>query len=274
MSIRELLVKQNINENKSYITAFFTVAASSILFLVFFGKELTINFIPHIWYLIILKSFILTLAFLMLFKAIQALPVSFVSPMRNLSTVTIALLGLIILSEKLNAIQYLGISIIVLSAYLMELNPKTHKMEKIPSEMFYVVLWLGLVAILPIMDKILISQINIYNAWFYPIALCSIILFCLIAFQKELNLVKNQLKTNFAIISGIGIFFLADTMLWFAALAKPTVLVSLAVPIRRISGLFTAFMGGKIFHEGHYVYRSLIALLMIVGVFMVSGLTI
>lgn len=271
MSFREILVKKNVNENKSYITAFFTVAVASLFFIIFFSNELTLNFSSSIWYLMILKSLILTLAFLTLFKAVQALPVNVVTPLKNLSTVTIALLGFIILSEKLNPFQYLGICVIVASAYLMEINPKTHKFEKLPSEVFYIFLWMGLVAVLPIMDKVILSSVNIYNAWFYPIVFCTIQLFLLIAFQREIHLVKNQIKRNYLILASIGIFFLADTMLWFAALSKPAVLVSLAVPIRRISGLFTSLIGGKIYHEGHYIYRSLIALLMIVGVFMVSG---
>ena len=57
----------------------------------------------------------------------------------------------------------------------------------------------------------------------------------------------------------INIFF------YYTAIAIPGALISLVIPIRRMSALFSTIIGGSIFHEDHHLQKIGASAVMIAG---------
>ena len=213
--------------------------------------------VPPLWVLVLI--FIGSLAMVTLFifrnKVYRHLPISTVAPLHNLSPVLLLLFAMIILHERPEPVQILGILLIILGGYALELRtddplrPLRHIREnKFRGVMFMLLL---LMATLAIFDKIMLSVVKVevltYLFWIY-------------FFITSHSLIINWYKYRFSgfmndIMRGwYWLFMIAMSsfmsfFFFYQALRIPAVLVSLAIPIRRMTTLLEVVQGGNLFHE-------------------------
>ena len=67
----------------------------------------------------------------------------------------------------------------------------------------------------------------------------------------------------------IAIFTIVSNVLVLLAIAIPTALVSLIIPLRRTSTLFSAIFGGLLFHEKHIKQKSFATFGMLIGIVLI-----
>ena len=86
---------------------------------------------------------------------------------------------------------------------------------------------------------------------------------------KGLKDIQIGIKKNFWWIILATITALLADFSYYQALAVPAALVSLIVPILRLSSLFTVIIGGEIFHEKHLIRKIIACLIMVLGAILI-----
>jgi drug/metabolite transporter (DMT)-like permease len=272
--------KNNVSPNQVFFEEFFLLLLICI-FILF--PYIEFNSIYQLWHLYLLKSISLGIATFFYFILLKKFEISLASPILNLSPLVLLILTSIFLSEVITLIQFVGIILILLSTYFLEITVFHHEREKPHlhhwkdllkikkiSFLIYSLIVITSISFSAIFDKLILSenQINVYTNMFFTSLF--IIIFLFFYFIKEkyllkaLKSIKNEPETLvisfFAIISNFLILF---------AIAIPSAMVSLIIPLRRTSTLFAAIIGGILFHEKHLKKKILATIGMIIGVVLI-----
>ena len=67
-----------------------------------------------------------------------------------------------------------------------------------------------------------------------------------------------------------SLFWIVSDLLHLYAISIPTVVVSLVMPVKRISNLFTVILGGNIFNEKNLIMKSAACIVMLAGLFVIG----
>ncbi len=224
--------------------------------------------------MIALSSLISSFAFYNMMRSVKAAPISTVSPLKNLNSTNLALLSYVILGEQLAPTQFMGIGLMVIGAYAMEMEGHvTNFMEPInrlvKSKVVHLVLLATLLyPISAMIDKVVLTKVSIYH---YLIAAHFFIFlnFSFMVFWKHYNIKKLELDFEHS----MGMIFLSSVLAvlsrLFQAKAMSLAFVSLVIPIRRMDSLIATIIGGELFHEKHLKQRVVSAIIMVVGVLLV-----
>ncbi len=220
------------------------------------------------------SSIIATVAFLFIAKAVRHLEVSLVSPLLNLNPAILATLAYFLLNERITHAQITGIFLIMAGAYIVEINWKKHGILEPVKSMFhskhtlFVVFSAFLYALSSICDKFVLTYIT-------PFTYLLVIHFFI---AVNFTILISVFYGGFKDISygyrhaGKWIFMMAFFTLTYRLLqawAISLTLVSLVVPIKRLSTLFATLAGGKIFHEKGTKKRALACIIMLIGAYLI-----
>ena len=252
----------------------FLISIFSLIGMVFFKDNITFDISLRIYGLLILKSLIMAIVWLFLYKAYQQLNISLISPLRNLSPIFLVVLSLIFLGENITLINYMGIGLIMVSAYVLEikLGSSIFKPLKIFKSKFFVYVLISLLgsSISAILDKILLKDIHPYSLLFFFYLFMSIIYLGIVIFKKEVPSVKKLLNgNNLYLILAITLVSLIADITYAIAAAIPATLIVLLIPLRRLSTFISTIVGGKFFKEKNILYKSGICLIMILGIYLI-----
>ena len=247
-----------------------------LLFLMIIFLYDKVNYLSYkqIWWLYLLKGLAVGGGALIYFRLLKENEVSIVSPLINLSPLFLMLFSSFILLERLSFIQIMGVILIVISTYFLELNKhahientdhKIHLIQIITKDSKFIVnviLMLLLFTFAAIFDKMILKQVDVMTDMFFTgfVILIMGIMFSLNDFN-----IKNLISKPIFILSLVGIL---SNFLILTVIALPDVFVSLIIPIRRTSTLFTAFFGGILFHEKHLSKKMISVLGMVIGLFL------
>ncbi|MBN2881655.1 EamA family transporter [Candidatus Woesearchaeota archaeon] len=228
----------------------------------------------------ILKCFTLFCFTFFYFKLLETYEISLISPLTNLSPVFLIILSSVFLQENPSVLQILGILLIILSTYVLEVNINHHSHDnphKKHLEMLkklnwktigMAVLMLFLISITGISDKkIFIAGNNIATNLFWTSVVMIIFLFAQLAFTKKLDLIKTAITKERLFV---GIITNISSLFVLSALAIPTANVSLVIPVRRTSTLFASIFGGLMFHEKHLLKKGIATAVMLIGVVLIA----
>ncbi len=219
---------------------------------------------------------------LLYFSMLKKYEISTVSPLINLSPLFLLFLSFIFLSEAVTATQIYGILLMIICTYFLETttyhhdkkNPqKTHIKDlfsKDKSFFITTVVILVLMCFAAIFDKIILKTVDVYTNMFFT----SIVILAVMA-SLHLKQLKHPIYAIREILTMpvifVAVFSILSNFMILFAMASPNTLVSLIIPIRRSSTLFSSLFGGLLFHEKH-LFRKLVAttgmilsLLLIVG---------
>lgn len=218
--------------------------------------------------LIVISSLFVAIASLYIIKAFRHMEVSVVAPFFNLGTIFSAILAVIVFREVITAVDGLGIILLFLGGYILELKSKNllqpFREIKKSKHIHLLILGILLYSSAFIFDKYVIESIGSISYLFYHnYVILAFYLFVAGFFYKGLKEVKVSIKKEKWLIVLLSIVLFAENLALYAALKSGE--VSLVVPLYRTWTLWAVIFGGRLFHENHLKKRALAALLMIFG---------
>lgn len=266
---REIVKKKALTKSTVIEVLFIYTLLSFLLIVPETGKSLFHP--PEKLWLIAIKSFIIFCAWILSFKAIRKMPISFYGVL-DLSRVLFAtLLGLVVLQEKMGFWQVVGLALVSLGLLMLpmgkQLQKKPEKKETISA--LYIVIAIAscmLNSLSGLLDKILMSTGNMSSGvlqfWYMLFLLAFYGIYVLVT-RTKIDW-KNAFKNYWIWILSI-LFVLADRAL-FVANASPDSKVTVMTLIKQ-SGCLITILGGKfIFKEKNIGYKLLCAGIIIAGI--------
>lgn len=251
-----------------------------LMLLFFFPLVEFKSFYTYYW-LFSLKALVIGTSTFLYFELLKKYEISEVSPLLNLSPVFLILFSFFLLGELISMIQFYGILLIILATYFIEVhqhnffnknifNPEKKHFKLLslkPSKFFiYSTLMLLAISLAAIFDKMILNLgISVYTNLYFTSLL--IFIFLSVYFIKKGHFFSSCKK----IISEpqtllISFLTILSNFLVLFAIAIPSSLVSLVVPLRRTSTLFSSLVGGILFHERHLLRKIISILIMLMGV--------
>lgn len=274
LGLKYVTIKKVLFEFKPLPILFLMTAASTIFTLIVFQD---INFVldTKLYGLILLKSLSITISWYFLYQAYKNLEISTVAPLKNLSPMVLVVLSFLFLGEQITLVNHLGIVVLVLSAYALELKGLSNFLDPfkfMKSKFFlYVIIAIITTSFSAILDKIILQDTNYSSVMFFFFLFLSILYFLIIIYRKE-TLEINELlhsKKYFLLTMLVAVLaFLADVF-YFLAVSIPTTAIALIIPFRNTSNLIATILGGRLFSEGNVFYKSVVCFVMLIGILFV-----
>ncbi len=207
------------------------------------------------WAFVVVKSVFVSVAAFTFMRLIRHYDLSEVEPLKNLSPALLLILGFIILKETPTIINISGILLLILGAYVLEADHKIIHLKQ-PLKLLkgrkvsLLLTYLVFISVCAVMDKIALRTIEVYTYYFLQIMFVAAIFIGVELMKKRgLGDVKLALRKDWLVIIIACLMMVVSDLLFLKAVAIPGALIVLLVPIRRISTLVSAFIGGELFHE-------------------------
>lgn len=279
--VKDVLAKKEFNKNTKPLDLIFEEYIILILLLlVFFNSKIDFSSFKTIWYLYFIIAIVILCSTGLYFKLLEKHEISLVSPLLNLSPMVLLIFSSIFLFEFITWQQFLGIVLILASTYYLEIiihfhdKEDVHKhhfnlLKELKSSFFIITLIiLVTISLRAVFDKVILRQVNIYTYMFFLSVMIIPMLFIYNLKIKNLGKIWINITTE-KDIAIIGIISILSNVFILLAIQIKTAFVSLIVPIRRISTLFSSFVGGMLFHENHLVKKILSIIIMIIGIVLI-----
>lgn len=279
-AVKDVIAKKALKEHlkPSQILFAESLILTLVLSVALFSKVEFSSF-SEMWGLYFLKAILVCLSILLYFSLLKKFEISVVSPLMNLSPLMLLFLSMLFLSEAISLLQALGIVIIIFATYILEMTvhhhdkvfPQTHHYIDLKSKntRFFVIVFLMLVfmSFTVITDKVILVNVNVYTDMFFTSTLA--FSFMLLYYLKKGGLLDTVKSTFRKETLAICFFSMISNFLILMAIAVPHALVSLIIPLRRTSTLFSAMIGGLLFHEKHMKRKFFAVCAMIIGIFLI-----
>lgn len=209
-------------------------------------------------------------------KVLKNSDISIVAPLKNFIPMFVLILAFVFLGEKITSLQFVGIVILFLGAYLLEMGKgfKIWKPIKDLQNKYLLLFFLGILAfsIVLTLDKaILNTGVQVLTFLFISrfFRLINYSLFFLVSRRdKIINKLNKRIQKpdKMTLISSIS--FTIASLSYLMAISVS--FVSLIVPIvYQFSTAISTIIGGKAYHEKRLLYRTIICIFMIFGVLLV-----
>jgi len=224
--------------------------------------------------LLILKSLFAAAFFSLIGKALQKMEISEFAPFLSFSPIIVLVLSYLFLGEKIGPLGLFGVGLIVAGAYLVELKDGLLSPFRVLVEnrnIHLIILGLFFGGLCAIIDRaILLKEPDLLSFFALSnfLVFFSFLLFS--SFKKE---VFYDVRSDFKkiapwVLAAAAFYFLAD-LAYFKALLAPAALVALVIPLKRVSILVSTFVGGEVFKEKNVLKKTLAAVVMLLGVFLI-----
>lgn len=214
--------------------------------------------------LIVLKSGLVLLSWMLIDSAIKHLPLTIISPIKASQPIFVVLGATFFFAEKLNAYQWMGVALAILSFFLLS---RSGQQEGIyfKQNRWIICIVCGVVvnAVCGLYDKFMLGRYdkmailvwyNIYQSLFMS----------LVFIIWHLFLKKNRIIWRWHILL-VSIFICLSDFTYFYALSCEGAMISTVSMIRR-SGIVVSFiLGALFFHEKHLKEKAIGLLLMLIG---------
>jgi len=250
--------------------------ASRSLFFVFFALFL-IPFVDFsiswkIYVLIYFVSLLVTGGIIYFLKSIRHGEVSSMTPLTNISPLFLLIIAYFVLGEAPTPKQYFGVFLLILGAYSLEvgitdrgfLEPiKVFLKSKIIHYMFFSLVIFSVTATF---DKLIITNHTTFVTYLFLLTMFKSINFVsLEVYRFGFSEIMHDFKKDFKLLFSDSIFLFFGQLSYFFAVSFPNAFISLIIPIKRTSTLFTTIFGGKLFHEKNLLVKVLACIIMIWG---------
>ncbi len=245
--------------------------------LLLFFPFIDFSYLYTYYYIFFLKGFTVAAVAITYFTLMQKYEVSVVSPLSNLSPIILLVFTSTILGEHISFFQIIGIIITIIATYILEVNHTHHdkkephefhfkQLFKKPSQFFICAfLLLTMMSLTSILDKTLLNTgMSVYSNMYFTSIFVFVFVTGYFIHRGTLKMrIRKMIKEPETF--SIGIIRFIDSFIILTAMALPGVLLSLLIPIRRTSTLFSAIGGGLLFHEKHMLRKIIAIVLMLVG---------
>jgi len=267
---KKVLFKQHALEF-AFILSIFNFIISIPLFLTIDYSKIT--FLPIFFTFFV--TFIAAVAFLLIAKSVRHLEVSESSPLLVIGPGITAILAFAILGETLTLVQIIGILLLIVGAYALEMRKHVSIFE--PFEILkksryahYILFALVLYSITGVFDKIVTSRmglnINTYIAFVHLFLLFHFFIFVKF-FKFDLKEMFNHIKINGWLILVVAFFTVGYR--YSSVLAIRDGNVGLVSAIKRSSAFLVVLVGGELFHEHNLMRKIIACCILILGVILI-----
>lgn len=255
--------KKATEKNSIYeVLALFTTIAF-ILTLVTSKNVLNIEFLSLV--IILLKSIIIVIAWILSLHAIQKMPISLYSII-NLSRIVFSiLLSVIFLGEKLTVFLIIGTIIIIFGLFLVNKvsNEKNNKETDLKTILILLVACL-INSISAIIDKQILKSVTPMQLQFWFLFFLAISYWGILLFKNKKIDLKKMGKNYWILLAAISLT-VGDRFL-FQANEIPESKVSIMTLIKQFSVIEGIILGKIFFKEKNIIKKLLCSLLIIIGI--------
>jgi len=247
------------------------LAAINFAFTFLFLPSTNFNIGIKKYLIIYLASWLGSVAFLFIAKSIRHMELSSSSPLLNFGPGITAILAFIFLGEKITSTQIIGIGLLILGAYILEIkghisNILTPVKELTKSKYTrYILFALLLYGFSTLIDRHVMTQGVSPSSYMFIVHGFIFLNYLIIItfFYDGLSGIKHGLKTVGKCIFLISAFTVAYR--YFQIKAISMAYVALVVTIKRLSTILTTLIGGKIYHEKNLLIKVLGCIIMFWG---------
>ena len=260
--VREIVKKKSLQKSTVMEVLFF-YTLFGFLFLLPDGKEATGVPVGSLGW-IALKSFVIFLAWMASFHAIERIPIS-IYGILDLSRVLFAtLLGVLVLQETLVGTQIAGLFLVAGGLLMLKLKKAKEPEETKPVYVFLALASCLLNAFSGLMDKLLTKTVTSVQLQFWYMLFLLLFYGLYIVLSRTKIRWKEAVKNYWIWILSI-LFIIADRAL-FKANAVPESRITVMTLIKQSGCIVTILAGKLIFHEKNIGYKLLCAAVIIAGI--------
>jgi transporter family protein len=223
----------------------------------------------HTHLFLMLKAVIVLSSWICGYFAMKHLPITIVSPIQATRPVMVLLGALLIFGEQLNLYQWIGVSVAIVSFFLLGKSGKREGIDFRRNKwVAFVVAAAMLGAASALYDKFLMSflQPMLVQSWFniYQCVLMAVIISVMNALNKAQRGRKFCWRWSIPLIS---LFLGMADFCYFTALAQDGALIAVVSMIRRGSVVVSFAFGALLLREKNLRSKAVDVLLILVGLF-------
>lgn len=215
---------------------------------------------------ILLKSFIVLASWLFGYFGMKHLPITIVGPINATRPVMVLLGALLIFGERLNAYQWVGVLLAIVSFMLLSRSGKKEGIDFRHNRwIFFVVLASVFGAVSALYDKYLMQRFDsmMVQSWF-TVYQCFIMGTVLMVLWYPKRRQTTPFRWSWA-IPLISIFLCMADFAYFTSLAQAGSLISVVSMVRRGSVIVSFLCGALLFREKNLRSKTLDLLLVLLG---------
>ncbi len=252
----------------TFILSLFNLALASLFLSSFDISSIALS--PLL--VLLLKSVLNAIAFLMVMYAIKNLELSECLPLLVLTPGLIAIFGFIFLGEALTLMQISGLVLLIAGIYVLGLEDKQKlfepfkKLVKIKAYRF-IFLALVLFTATSLMDRFILTRQKLVPEafMFYQHLFFAAIFLIIFLFSKDkiVNFRKN-IKLSWSLIISLAVITIIYRYTEILAV-KGAPATALAIVLKRLSVLFAVIIGGRLFNEKHLIRKAIATVILIAG---------
>lgn len=259
---REIFKKKAL-ERSSLMEVLFFYTFIGFLFVLPDAKTAMQLKLPVIGYICI-KSFIIFIAWILGFSAIQQMSVSLYSVLDLSMVLFSTMFGVVILNEQMTVGRSIGLLLVLTGLVLVNLHGSQKTEKAKPKYVVFILISSLLNATSALMDKILMKSITSSQLQFWFMFLMSLMyLAYLITSKIKIN--WNTLRKNYWILI-LGVMNVLGDRVLFMANAIPDSKITVMTIIKQCSCIITIIVGKFVFQEKNIRYKLLCAGIVITGI--------
>ncbi len=264
ISFSEVFKKKALKKNSTLeITAFFTGIAFIVN--IFFSKDafgIDYSYLP----IILLKSIIIVVTWIMGIKAIKELQLSIYGIIKVSRIVFTTILSCMFLGETFSITTLIGMIIVIIGLILVNITNKNDEIKRknsIKIVILFLISCLGS-AISAIIDKKILMHVTTSQLqfWFYFFLT---IFFSIILFFRERKIDIKTVKNNYYIIL-IAICLVISDRILFIVNVNPSSKVIMMTILKQLSIVISIILGKLFFKEKEIITKIFYSILIIIGV--------
>jgi drug/metabolite transporter (DMT)-like permease len=276
--------KQALRENAVIPVLFFNTLFSSLIFLPFIvlsaQSSMLDGSIFHVtaggWEMhkyIILKSFIVLSSWLLGYFGMKHLPLTIVGPINATRPVMVLVGAMLIFGERLNAWQWAGVWLTIVSYILLRRSGKKEGIDFRHNHWIWMIVGAAVIgAVSGLYDKYLMASVEsggvgldrmMVQSW-YNIYQCGMMLAMLIVLWWPKHHETTPFHWHWSIIC-VSIFLSTADFMYFYSLSLPDAMISIVSMIRRGSVIVSFLFGAAFFHEKNLKAKAVDLALVLLG---------
>ncbi len=200
-------------------------------------------------------------------KALHHGEISSVGPLMNLSPLVLLILASFVAPEPVTVWTLAGILLTAVGAYVLLIGKHIPSIGSFRSRyVAYVALSLLAFSASAILTKETLALLPLRTFYFYTTAIVLCYFSAVYLFgHRSIQRWTLDYERDLGSILIIAVLTYATLYLYYQALAVPTALVILVIPLMRTSTLIEVALGGKLFHDGEMRRKIAATIVMLVG---------
>lgn len=282
LGIYDIFKKMSVKGNVVLLVMLISSATSLCFFIPLIAISLlspetlqdSIFFVPfsgvQTQFLIFVKSIIVLSSWIFSFFAMKYLPISIVAPIRSSAPMWTLIGAVFLLHENLNAYQWTGILLIIISLYLYSFLGRKEGIHFSHNKWIYFI-FIGTIlgSVSALFDKYLIVQYGIpkmeIQAWFSVYQfLLMIPTVMLLWYPNRDKGDKFQWRWSIPLV---GVFLVFADFFYYYALSIPGALIAVISAIRRSNVILSFLAGAFIFKEQNILKKGIVLIGVLAGIY-------